>query len=253
MQAPSPEAEPPAPGAVAPAAAAGPAEVPAAVAAVAGMAAGKAQETPHLDSGDVVPVKISLKVPWYEVILGAILYIILVMIFAYLYGVMFTYSYPPLRLVPSKVVNDDFTFSLVDGFRCDPDWRICCCSWFCTPIRWADSVGSAEVRFMGFWQATILFATLQAISGITIVGSVAFLILAVMGRQRIRAAYGLPNGTGPSILWDILTWLFCPPCAVMQEALQIEFVETEDMAKEPLLPNGAGPRAPQQQTFNATS
>jgi len=192
-----------------------------------------ARQSP-LSEENIAKVKVSL--PWYEVLLVGMLYVLGVIIAAYCYGTCFTYSYPPPRLMPSRAAQDTFTFNLFDGLRCDPDWRICCCSCFCMPIRWADTVGSDRIRMMTFWQALILFATLQALAGVTVIGSILLVALGVVARQRIRKSYMLPEATPHTMGWDILAWLCCMPCAIMQEALQIEFVDTDDASKEPLMP-----------------
>lgn len=165
---------------------------------------------------------------WVETLVAGAGYVLFMMIAAYLYGVCFTYAYPELRLQPARVSRDDFTFSLVDGCRCDPDWRICCCSWFCAPIRWADTAGSPKIRFLHFWQALILFTVLQVLTGLTVVFCLLLLAMCVVSRQRIRQVYGLPSGNCETCTKDCLVWLFCTPCAIMQEALQIEFIDAYD-------------------------
>lgn len=184
-----------------------------------------------LDSSDRVPVQVKVSLPWYEVLLASLSYIFLVLIAAYFYGACFTYDYPPLRLVPDAVDSKYFTFSLFDGFRCDPDWRIFCCSCCCLPIRWADTVSSTHVGWLGFWQAVVLFTVWQLAASFTAVCALGLLIVAVHGRQKIRAAYGLQNGDVGSVLFDAWVWCCCAPCATMQEAMQIEFVE--NMSKAP--------------------
>jgi len=177
---------------------------------------------------DLPVIEITQRGIWLETLVVGAMYVLFMMFAAYMYGTCFTYSYPELRLHPVRSSRDDFTFGLLDGCRCDPDWRICCCSWFCAPIRWADTAGSSKVRFLHFWQALILFTVLQVLAGLTAIAGLLLLSMAVVSRQRIRAVYGLPTGDCDSCVKDCFIWMCCTPCAIMQEASQIEFIEIYD-------------------------
>ena len=83
---------------------------------------------------------------------------------------------------------------LFDGFSCDPDFRIFCCSCFFLPIRWADTASSPKIQFLGFWPGLLLMGVLISVVNITYGASLlAMLALAVLNRQRIRNLYGLPH------------------------------------------------------------
>mmetsp|Transcript_4328 Transcript_4328/g.12477 ORF Transcript_4328/g.12477 Transcript_4328/m.12477 type:complete len:375 (-) Transcript_4328:160-1284(-) len=170
-----------------------------------------------------------------SMIISAAVHILFTMIYSYIYGVCFTYAYPPMRSAPREPRRDHFTFELFHGCNCDPDWRICCCSFFCSGIRWADTMGSDKVRFLSFWPAVLLFALLQFLTGLTGVAGFALLALGVLGRQRIREVYDLPHGDCSTCWQDCLVWLCCGPCAIMQEASQIEFVELPSVQAQDIL------------------
>mmetsp|Transcript_32099 Transcript_32099/g.89424 ORF Transcript_32099/g.89424 Transcript_32099/m.89424 type:complete len:249 (+) Transcript_32099:2-748(+) len=182
-------------------------------------------ETPHLVVPGGLPEPPPVQQSMIGIVIGAGIHIIGTMIWSYIYGVCFTYAYPPLRNPPPAPSREHFTFGLFHGCSCDPDWRICCCSCCCGGIRWADSMGSEKVRFMSFWPAVLLFAVLQYLAGLTGVACLALLALGVLGRQRLREVYDLPHGDCQTCWQDCLIWLCCGPCAIMQEASQVEFVE----------------------------
>jgi len=169
------------------------------------------------------------KTQFYERLLGGLIYIISMLLLAYCYGLCLDYSYEPLNRPPPRVSDDDFSFGVCDGivrYPCDPDWRICVCSCCCGPIRWADTVSSRKLNFMFFWPALLLFLILEVMTGFSLIfGSLPLLILVVAGRQAIRNAYGLPSRSIETYCQDACVWVFCAPCAIMQEALQVEFIE----------------------------
>jgi len=152
------------------------------------------------------------------------IYMIGILCFGWFYGAYLTYEYPPLRKEPA-VTRNGFSFGLADGCSCDPDSRICMASFFCLPVRWADTASSPKVDFIKFWAGLFLFAILYASVSITYGVTYIFVVaLAMANRQRIRTRYGMPQ-TFSAIAKDLLSWLFCAPCAAMQEAMEVEFVD----------------------------
>lgn len=156
-------------------------------------------------------------------------YLLGVTIFGHLYRQFLVYQYPEFRR-PPETSRNRFTFGLMDGFLCDPDWRIFAAALFCTPVRWADTASAARVDMgrvheANFWFKMIGFATLTSLVSYTYgLSIIALLAWTVHVRQKIRKAYGLPEGENYTIAEDTIVWLACAPCATMQEALQCEFV-----------------------------
>lgn len=169
---------------------------------------------------------------FYERIIGGITYVIYMVMAAYFYGTFFSYPKNDLQRQP-PVSDDDFTFGLCDGitqYACDPDWRICVCSCCFGPIRWADTVASPKVNFINFWAGLLLFVLLEVLAGFSFIfGTVPLLVLLIAGRQQIRKTYGFPSGDAGTYCQDCCVWTFCTPCAIMQEALQVEFVDPPGM------------------------
>lgn len=106
---------------------------------------------------------------------------------------------------------------------------VCFCAWFCPAIRMADTYAKKPFPLMGgeggnFWIALIIVTGLIGLTRLTFGFTSALLFcMAIYYRQQLRKQYELHNG-GPSCVWDILAWMCCAPCAIAQEARQVEFV-----------------------------
>lgn len=169
-----------------------------------------------------------VKKDWKKQLIGGAVWGIIVLIFGAVYARYFTYGYPQLRTEP-MVTREGFSFSLCDGYSCDPDTRICCFGHFCLPVRWADTASSPKIGFITFWTGLFLYTVAAAFNSVSYgVTGLICLGLAVMNRQHIRARYGMPNGTFSTFVADIAVWCCCIPCAAMQEALEVEFVDPLD-------------------------
>jgi len=103
---------------------------------------------------------------------------------------------------------------------------ICLCSWCCYPLRLADTYAKEPFPLLSnFWSALILICCLIGLGQLTFgFTHLIFFGLAVYFRQQLRKQYGLESG-GFTWLMDSLTWIFCPCCAMAQEARQVEFVK----------------------------
>jgi len=167
-------------------------------------------------------------------LVGAMLYFLIMMIMAKVYGMAFTYPYPKLHTTP-VVTREHFTFGLCECCNWDPeapsreimrDRRIPCCSCLCQPIRWADTASSSKTGFMSFWTAALLAVVMNALCSVSFfISAGIFIIVATIHRQQIRRIYGMPHGTCPSFTEDLCTWLWCSCCATMQEAMEIEYID----------------------------
>lgn len=125
--------------------------------------------------------------------------------------------------------NDGFEHKaeLVQGnwrhglFECFGDVNICCLTFCCPAIRWADTIRMAG--FLGFWTALLLFAFLQLANQFT-AGSLGIILLLVLivYRQKQRQMFEMQHGTCGSYVEDCLTYCFCGCCAIVQEARHIE-------------------------------
>jgi len=157
-------------------------------------------------------------------VISDVVYMVGILCFGWFYGAYLTFEYPPLRKEPA-VTRNGFSFGLADGCSCDPDSRICLTSCFCLPVRWADTASSPKVDFIKFWTGLFLFAIFYASINITYGITYLFVVaLAMANRQRIRNRYGMPQTFLASVK-DFFSWAFCPPCAAMQEAMEVEFVD----------------------------
>lgn len=106
---------------------------------------------------------------------------------------------------------------------------VCFCAWCCPAIRMADTYAKKPFPLMGgekgnFWVALVIIAGLAGFARLTYgFSSFVLFCMGIYYRQELRKQYGLHHG-GPSCVWDFLAWWCCTPCAIVQEARQVEFV-----------------------------
>jgi len=82
-----------------------------------------------------------------------------------------------------------------------------------------------------FWLALLMVTCLFALMPLTYQATWAiFLCIAVSFRQKLRNNFKLESG-GKTWLFDCASWIFCPCCAIVQEARQVELVQSEKMVK----------------------
>jgi len=103
---------------------------------------------------------------------------------------------------------------------------ICIMAWCCAPLRLADTYAKEPFPLIAsFWFALILVTTLFGLEQLTLgLSYLVFVLLAIYYRQQLRKQFGLPRGAG-SWCTDLVTWCFCPCCAIAQEARQVDFVK----------------------------
>mmetsp|Transcript_29215 Transcript_29215/g.67259 ORF Transcript_29215/g.67259 Transcript_29215/m.67259 type:complete len:273 (-) Transcript_29215:87-905(-) len=108
-----------------------------------------------------------------------------------------------------------------DGiFNCFGNLEICLCSWCCCPIRFADNVSHIEGLYP-FWPTFSLMLALASLSYFV----PAWILMYVIGayiRQKIRAKFGMANGTCMSVTCDCCLYTWCWVCAVSQESRHLE-------------------------------
>lgn len=120
--------------------------------------------------------------------------------------------------------GDAFTFGLFD-FHCAQDYSICLMAFCCPVVRWADTTSSPKVQFLPFWPALLLFAALVAFGPITMGITALFeILLGVYYRQKLRHVFGHTGSSLKTLSLDCLTWMCCAPCAIAQEAREVERV-----------------------------
>jgi len=110
-------------------------------------------------------------------------------------------------------------FGLFDSVSGE-DWEVCVCSWFCTPVRFAETVDDEKLRLLEYWPALLGSALCWSL-----LGPLFFVPMAVYYRQRLRASFGLERGTAKTYLEDGCAWCFCSCCAALQEARQVMYID----------------------------
>lgn len=111
----------------------------------------------------------------------------------------------------------DWRFGLFDCMHTPMICVLACCF---PCIRWGDTMRMAG--FMSFWAAVLIFDFLycanSATSGLTMLIVV---MIATYQRQAIRRLFGMKSGTAETAK-DCAIYCCCSPCAIVQEARQLE-------------------------------
>eukprot|EP00746_Dinoflagellata_sp_MGD_P162023 gnl/MRDRNA2_/MRDRNA2_89401_c0_seq1.p1 gnl/MRDRNA2_/MRDRNA2_89401_c0~~gnl/MRDRNA2_/MRDRNA2_89401_c0_seq1.p1 ORF type:complete len:334 (+),score=38.65 gnl/MRDRNA2_/MRDRNA2_89401_c0_seq1:173-1174(+) len=98
---------------------------------------------------------------------------------------------------------------------------ICCMSFCCPAIRWADTIEMSGL--MPFWLGLTVCALLVCMSEATFgLTYLLFLLMATHGRQQIRALFGIPGRQTQGAVYDFCIYSCCCCCAIAQEAQQLD-------------------------------
>lgn len=132
------------------------------------------------------------------------------------------------KLHPPKLDPEGVNVSLHDRERLDRHrWRfglfehtevpsLYCFSFFCAPIRWADTMRMAG--FMHYYSALALAVGLTVLGYLTLgIGFIVLLCICVHFRERMKQKFEIRSQTS-----DWLAFIFCPWCSITQEARQME-------------------------------
>lgn len=138
------------------------------------------------------------------------------------------------KLHPPKLDPEGVNVSLHDRERLDRQrWRfglhecadvpsLCVFSFLCAPVRWADTMRMAG--FMDFFPALALVVGMTVFGYFTLgLGFIALGAVCVHFRQRMREKFDVrSHSLSTTYKSDVLAFLFCPWCSIVQEARQIE-------------------------------
>jgi len=139
------------------------------------------------------------------------------------------------KLHPPKLDPEGVNVSLHDRERLDRRrWRfglcecmevpsLCLFSFCCAPLRWADTMRMAG--FLNFFAALAIAVGLAVLGSFSLgMGFFALVGVCVHYRRRMRAKYDIHSHFcgSSSELTDVLAYLFCPWCSIVQEARQME-------------------------------
>lgn len=108
-------------------------------------------------------------------------------------------------------------------FSCFGDPFICFFTVFCAPIRWADTVHMAGT-FFNFWPSLGIMLCLMMLNIPTFGALFGLVLIAieVYCRQKFRDKFKMDRNNCSSIVADCLMYIFCPLCAICQEARHVE-------------------------------
>mmetsp|Transcript_24373 Transcript_24373/g.44729 ORF Transcript_24373/g.44729 Transcript_24373/m.44729 type:complete len:315 (-) Transcript_24373:121-1065(-) len=104
-------------------------------------------------------------------------------------------------------------------FQCTAETESCLGAFLCPSVRWADTMSMAGI--MPFWHA-YFFITFLVLANILLHSWLFFGPATAIGllwcRHQLRAKLALPSFTIQTLLTDAMYSLFCPCCAIAQEA-----------------------------------
>eukprot|EP00747_Dinoflagellata_sp_TGD_P164629 gnl/TRDRNA2_/TRDRNA2_184821_c0_seq1.p1 gnl/TRDRNA2_/TRDRNA2_184821_c0~~gnl/TRDRNA2_/TRDRNA2_184821_c0_seq1.p1 ORF type:complete len:346 (+),score=46.46 gnl/TRDRNA2_/TRDRNA2_184821_c0_seq1:113-1150(+) len=160
----------------------------------------------------------------------------LLMLFAVYYSGNKEYLTAEYLISDEKAVSNrppgDWQFKL---FECLEQPGLSLLSCFCGPVRWADTVSMAGLMpFLtaaGLLTFCVLFELVCLVIGLSIsqgILSIAILIFLIHYRQRLRSKLNYEHGTCTTVAADCLTYAFCGPCAIVQEARELEHRSSQD-------------------------
>lgn len=158
------------------------------------------------------------QVDFYSTMMGFVAVYFWWFVFILILG--FLYQQKVLRQEPLKLEQfegEDFKHGPCDCFE-EP--KICLMSFCCGFLRWSDNMYSLGI--MSFWAAILFVFFMDVIEILT--SPVGWLITAFtffMFRQHIRKQLDMRNSNEDKAK-DLFLWCFCAPCALAQEARQIE-------------------------------
>jgi Cys-rich protein (TIGR01571 family) len=135
---------------------------------------------------------------------------------------------------PPRLDPEGVNVSLHDRERLDRQrWRfgllectevplLCAFSFLCSPLRWADTMRMAG--FMNYFSALALVVGLTVLGYLTLgIGFIALIAVAVHYRQLMRQKFDIRSQScGSTYTSDVLAFVFCPWCSIVQEARQLE-------------------------------
>jgi len=160
-------------------------------------------------------------------LIGTLLSVVTPVVMALLFGCCYKYykEDPPAALPLGPEHNPDLldrgfwrynlcAFMSAPRFMC----LLACC---CPGIRWADTMRMAGIT--SFFTGIFLFAFLSSVASAT-AGLTGLILLCILTarRQSLRAMFQIPSGTIGTYLTDCCVYCWCPCCAIIQEARQME-------------------------------
>lgn len=153
-----------------------------------------------------------------------VIYAVIVCLFAHWYRNMDGKSHFLPDASAQALVNkigqpgqDTFEYPL---FQCFNEPSLCLLSCCCAPVRWADTMDMAGL--MSFVAGVAAFLVLYGLDFVSLPGSFILACLCAFKRQKLRERFSITSCTCGTILEDFCTYLWCGPCAIVQEARQIE-------------------------------
>eukprot|EP00747_Dinoflagellata_sp_TGD_P195716 gnl/TRDRNA2_/TRDRNA2_64809_c0_seq1.p1 gnl/TRDRNA2_/TRDRNA2_64809_c0~~gnl/TRDRNA2_/TRDRNA2_64809_c0_seq1.p1 ORF type:complete len:299 (+),score=49.54 gnl/TRDRNA2_/TRDRNA2_64809_c0_seq1:93-989(+) len=163
-----------------------------------------------------------VEVDWIALISTTAAWTILIILCALCYRRCYK-EWPEIDTKLQETVEEDFRGQWKYGlFECFNDLPICCWSFCCQPIRWADNL--EMVGLLSFWGALTIMIGLTILNAVTggVLIYIVIVVVSMMYRQKIREKFNIQNGDTCTYTTDFFTYLCCCCCATAQEARVLE-------------------------------
>lgn len=188
--------------------------------------------TPRMVAPMVAPGLVKANKPRHVIMLSTLaVYILLFVLCAIIYNcVRMKVQFPQEA---GTVARGQFRFGLLS---CLQDLKLSALACCCLGIRWADTLDKVDNRdnggLLSYWTGILVtvglmfgYGMLTLVALYPFAGSVfilAYIVIAVGFRQQLRRRVDIPAGTPRTYAEDCLAWCFCPCCAAVQEAREVE-------------------------------
>jgi len=196
----------------------------------------------HVEAATAVPSKLNF---WgmstesqESTLVYSLVYLVAVVTLAFIFNKVRS-SKPKLLTVAEKSGtlpnSSDFSFGIFGCFdaleRDGMPWP-CLMGCLCPSLMWAQTVDRQGLlpywkAFFAFFILTMLHLYTYGVSSILVVG------LGVVYRQKLRQRYHIESGTHSTVAMDILVWLCCQPCAIIQEAREESVLRSDGIGGAP--------------------
>jgi len=170
-------------------------------------------------------------------IFGAVLEIVIIFIFAYVYNLYrYTVNFEQEETPNSRA---GFRYGFFNCFE-DPQISLLACC--CPALRWADTIEKGAVQpyekgpVLPYWAGVAIYVALFYLSPLSGGGIyLAFVAMMTFFRRQLRKWYNIETGGLWTIFTDCCAWCWCGCCAIVQEARQVEAARRQPNQSTPII------------------
>jgi hypothetical protein len=172
------------------------------------------------------------RVAMWETVIYILVYVILVLSFAYARSKRLWQPAGERTSKDSRVqlpawTKCGFGYSFCDCGNLNTDWMICLTSLCCPIIQWADTTSRSAKPLMSYWRSVIILLVMVVLAPFTFgMTLIVVAVLVYLRRRHLRETYGHTMSPTTSMLQDGCLVCCCSDflcCQLVQEAREVEF------------------------------